>query len=161
MTSMVVLVPTKYHESCHNFTFIIWVLYVLLAVLFGLLLNADTLKKSSNSPRKSLRILAWKAWAEFAPFWMVNYKSKNCLAHEFVWLGYRHTLPMIWNCNLGFDVVSFGCSGGGGGWRRRRRRRAFAVTVIISVHSQCQSYFENRLLCWSWKLKQLCLWRYV
>ena len=76
-----------------------------------------------------------KAWAEFVPFWMVKYQSINCLVYELNWLGYRHTLPMIWNCNLGFDVVSFGCSGGGGGWirRRRRRRRAFTVTVIITI----------------------------
>jgi len=32
-----------------------------------------------------------KAWAEFAPFWMVKYQSINCLVYELDWLGYRHT----------------------------------------------------------------------
>ena len=55
----------QYHESCHNFSLIIWVLYVLWQCyyIFGLLLNADTLKKSSNpsmeKPELSLHHFEW------------------------------------------------------------------------------------------------------
>lgn len=56
----------QYHESCHNFSFIFLGFVFTLAVfyyLFGLLLNADTLKKSSNpslkKPELSLHHFEW------------------------------------------------------------------------------------------------------
>ena len=103
MTSMVVLVPTNTMRVVTislSFFFGFCIYFGSVLLLIWLIAECWYVEKVIESEFE-------KAWAEFVPFWMVKYQSINCLVYELNWLGYRHTLPMIWNCNLGFEFCCF------------------------------------------------------